>query len=130
MSVDRDGYVNGIDRSQEILLPKTVDEYIDRENPVRFMDAFVDSLDMDSFGFKHSEPCGVGRPPYNPADLLKLYIHGYLKHIRSSRLLEEACAMNLETIWLMKGLTPDFKTISDFRKDNIDSIKPVFKITR
>ncbi|MDG6995071.1 MAG: IS1182 family transposase [Nitrososphaerota archaeon] len=127
MSVDKHGYVKGIDRSQEILLPKTVDEYIDKENPVRFIDAFVGSLDMDSLDFEHSEPCGVGRPPYNPADLLKLYIDGYLKHIRSSRLLEEACATNLETIWLMKGLTPDFKTISDFRKENIDSIKPVFK---
>ncbi|MHB8566434.1 MAG: transposase [Nitrososphaerales archaeon] len=82
---------------------------------------------MYSLGFKHSEPNDVGRPPYNPADLLKLYAQGYLKHMRSSRVLEEACRINLETIWLMKKLAPDFKTIADFRKDNIDLIKNVFK---
>lgn len=67
-----DGYVRGIDRTQELLLPKTVDEYIDAENPVRFVDAFVDGLDMDYLGFKHSKPNDVGSPPYNPKDLLKL----------------------------------------------------------
>ena len=127
MSNDDNGYVRGIDRTQELLLPKTVDEYIDSENPVRFVDAFVDSLDMDHLGFKHSKPNDVGRPPYSPKDILKLYVHGYLKHMRSSRVLEEACNTNLETIWLMKGLAPDFKTISDFRKDNADTIKKVFK---
>jgi transposase len=124
---DADSYVKGIDRTQELILPKTVDEYIDKENPVRFIDSFVDTLDMNSLGFTHSETRDVGRHPYNPSDLLKLYIHGYMKRMRSSRVLEDACNTSLETIWLMKGLKPDFKTIADFRKDNVDRIKSVFK---
>jgi transposase len=122
-----DGYVKGMDRTQELILPKTVDQYIDKENPVRFIDGYVDTLPMDSLGFKHSKPNDVGRPPYDPRDLLKLYIHGYMKRMRSSRVLEDACKINLDTIWLIKGRTPDFKTIADFRKDNVDLIKSVFK---
>jgi transposase len=127
MSSNDDGYIKGIDRTQMLLLPKTADEYIDAENPVRFVDAFVDSLDISSLGFTHSKPNDIGRHPYNPRDLLKLYIHGYLKHMRSSRVLDEACKINLETIWLLKALTPDFKTIADFRKDNANCIKKVFR---
>lgn len=124
-------YVEGDDRRQAILLPDVLDEYVDENNPVRFIDAFVDSLDLKKLGFKHSEPSGgAGRPPYNPRDLLKMYVYGYLNQIRSSRKLERECNRNLELAWLMKKLAPDFKTISDFRKDNIDSIKPVFKIIR
>ena len=91
------------------------------------MDAFVDSLDLKELGFRHVEPEETGRPPYDPSDLLKLYVCGYLNQIRSSRKLERECQRNVEVMWLMKRLTPDFKTIADFRKDNIDCVKPVFK---
>ncbi|MGA3112057.1 MAG: transposase [Candidatus Bathyarchaeia archaeon] len=82
---------------------------------------------MEKLGFKHSIPAEVGRPPYNPSDLLKLYVYGYLNQVRSSRKLERECHRNLEVMWLMKKLAPDFKTIADFRKDNIDCVKGVFK---
>lgn len=121
-------YVAGETRDQSILFPDTLDEYITEENPVRFVDAFVDSLDLEKLGFKHAKlDGGAGRPPYDPSDLLKLYVYGYLNQIRSSRKLEKACVSNLEVMWLMKKLTPDFKTIADFRKENVDCIKPVFK---
>src|SRR5487761_915070 len=124
------GHVEGDDRKQRMLLPDMLDEYVTEDNPVRFIDAFVEKLDLQKLGFKHSTPSETGRPSYDPADLLKLYIYGYLNQIRSSRKLERECSRNLELIWLMKKLTPDFKTIADFRKNNVDSIKPVFKITR
>lgn len=120
-------YVEGMNRSQVILLPDTLDEYVSEENPVRFIDAFVDSLDLKELGFKHSEPCEEGRPPYDPGDMLKLYVYGYLNQVRSSRKLEMECHRNVEVMWLMKKLAPDFKTIADFRKCNVDCIKPVFK---
>jgi len=121
------GHVAGFSRNQGMLLPYTLEEYVDEENPVRFIDAFVDSLDLKRLGFRHSEPMEVGRPPYDPADLLKLYIYGYLNQVRTSRKLERECQRNMEVMWLIKRLTPDFKTIADFRKDNIDCIKKVFK---
>jgi len=111
----------------KILLPDILDDYIDQENPVRFIDAFVDSLNLEKLGFKHAIPCETGRPSYDPSDILKLYVYGYLNQIRSSRKLERECHRNLEVMWLMKKLAPDHKTIADFRKDNIDCIKPVFK---
>ena len=121
-------YVFGETRDQSILFPDTLDEYITEENPVRFIDAFVDSLDLEQLRFRHAKlDGGAGRPPYDPSDLLKLYIYGYLNQIRSSRRLEKACVSNLEVMWLMKKLAPDFKTMADFRKDNIECIKPVFK---
>jgi transposase len=120
-------HVDGVHRKQTILFPDTLDQYVDEENPVRFIDAFVDSLDLQKLGFKHSIPCDTGRPSYNPSDLLKLYIYGYLNQVRSSRKLERDCHRNVELMWLMKKLAPDFKTIADFRKDNVDCIKPVFK---
>ena len=121
------GHVGGSERRQRIFLPDMLDEYVTEDNPVRFIDTFVDKLDLKKLGFKHSVSSGTGRPSYDPADLLKLYIYGYLNQIRSSRKLERECSRNLELVWLMKKLKPDFKTISDFRKDNVDSIKPVFK---
>ncbi len=120
-------HVEGLNRNQTALFPETLEGYVDKENPVRFIDAFVDSLNLENLGFKHSIPAEVGRPPYNPSDLLKLYIYGYLNQIRSSRKLERECHRNLEVMWLMKKLTPDFKTIADFRKDNIHCVKDVFK---
>jgi len=120
-------YIKGTDREQVILFPEVIDDYIAEENPVRFIDAFVEGLNLKELGFKHAELNSTGRPPYNPSDLLKLYIYGYLNRVRSSRLLEKECKKNVEVMWLLKRLTPDFKTIADFRKDNRDAIKKVFK---
>ena len=120
-------HINGTHRDQTVLFPDKLDDYVDRENPVRFIDAFIDSLNLEKLGFKHSIPNEEGRPPYNPSDLLKLYVYGYLNQIRSSRKLERECHRNVEVMWLMKKLAPDHKTIADFRKDNVDCIKPVFK---
>ena len=120
-------HVDGVHRKQTILFPDTLDEYVDEANPVRFIDAFVDSLDLEKLGFKHSIPCETGRPSYDPSDLLKLYVYGYLNQVRSSRKLERECYRNVEVMWLMKKLAPDHKTIADFRKDNVGCIKPVFK---
>src|ERR1700690_956866 len=120
-------HVNGTYRDQTVLFPNTVDKYVEQENPVRFIDAFVDSLNLEKLGFKHSTPSETGRPSYDPSDILKLYVYGYLNQVRSSRKLEKECHRNVEVMWLMKKLTPDHKTIADFRKDNINCIKPVFK---
>jgi transposase len=122
-------YIQGRDRHQKILFPETLDEYIGEDNPVRFIDAFVEQLDLQKLGFQHSALNETGRPPYNPADLLKLYIYGYLNRylnrIRSSRNLEKEAGRNLELIWLIGKLQPDFKTIADFRKANLGAIKLV-----
>jgi transposase len=120
-------HVDGTHRNQAILFPDTLDRYVDPENPVRFIDAFIDSLNLEKLGFKHAIPCETGRPSYNPSDLLKLYVYGYLNQVRSSRKLERECYRNVEVMWLMKKLAPDHKTIADFRKDNVGCIKPVFK---
>jgi transposase len=120
-------YIQGADRRQVVLFPEKIDDYIQEDNPVQFIDAFVDSLDLKELGFKHAELNSMGRPPYNPADLLKLYIYGYLNRVRSSRWLEKECRRNIEVVWLLKKLAPDFKTIADFRKDNRDAIKKIFK---
>jgi len=102
------------------LFPEKVDDYIREENPVQFIDAFVDSLDLGSLGFKRAQPQETLMTP-------ELYLWGYLNRIRSSRCLEKESHRNLEVIWLLKKLTPDFKTIADFRKDNKDAIKKVCK---
>lgn len=120
-------HVTGNHRKQTVLFPDMLDDYVDKENPVRFIDAFVESLKMEKLCFKHSIPSETGRPSYDPSDLLKLYVYGYLNQIRSSRKLERECHRNVEVMWLMKKLAPDHKTIADFRKDNVDCIKPVFK---
>jgi len=118
-------YVEGIARNQLILFPESINDYIEGDNPVQFIDAFVDSLDLGELGFKYSLPEATGRPPYNPADMLKLYLYGYLNRVRSSRSLEKESHRNLELMWLLRKLTPDFKTIADFRKDNKKAIKRV-----
>ncbi len=118
-------YIEGVARSQLILFPESIDDYIEEDNPVRFIDAFVDSLDVEELGFKYSLPEATGRPPYNPADMLKLYLYGYLNRVRSSRSLEKETHRNIELMWLVQKLTPDFKTIADFRKDNKKAIKKV-----
>lgn len=120
-------YIQGFDRRQEILFPKMIDDYISDENPVRFIDAFIEIQDLKELGFKHSELKTTGRPPYNPSDLSKLYLYGYLNSLRSSRKLMKESSRNVEVMWLLNNLTPDFKTIADFRKDNPEAIKKLFK---
>jgi transposase/IS5 family transposase len=120
-------HISGHDRSQTLLFPEAVDDYVGPDNPVRFIDAFVDGLDLAAAGFVGVEPKATGRPGYAPADLLKLYIYGYLNRIRSSRRLEAETHRNIEVIWLLRHLKPDFKTIADFRHDNRAAFKPVFR---
>lgn len=86
--------------------------------PVRVIEVFVDGLDMAGLGFGRSVPASTGRPGYDPRDLLKLYVWGYFNEVRSSRRLERECRRNVEAMWLMRRLVPDFKTIADFRRDN------------
>lgn len=111
-------HVQGESRYQTTLLPESLDELIGSEHPVRVLDAFVEMLDVRGLDFGKAVPAATGRPPYDPADLLKLYLYGYLHQIRSSRRLERECRRNLEVMWLLNRLAPDFKTIADFRKDN------------
>ena len=120
-------HISGEDRSQLLLLPDAVDDYVGADNPVRFIDAFVDGLDLEAAGFERVQPKVTGRPGYHPRDLLKLYIYGYLNRIRSSRRLEAETHRNLEAIWLLRRLQPDFKTIADFRRDNRRAFRQVFR---
>ena len=120
-------YITGHDRSQLLLLPEAVDDYVGADNPVRFIDTFVDGLDLAAAGFGRVEPKVTGRPGYAPADLLKLYIYGYLNRVRSSRRLEAETHRNIEVIWLLRHLKPDFKTIADFRRDNRSAFRSVFR---
>jgi transposase len=115
----------GLDRSQTLLFPERLEDYIAAENPVRFLDAFVGSLDLHALGFAKARCANTGRPPYDPAVLLKLYLYGYLHRVRSSRLLEAEGQRNVEVLWLLGKLAPDFKTIADFRKDNLNPLKAV-----
>jgi transposase len=111
-------FVEGADRGQSTLLPECLDDWIDEENPVRAIDAFVDALDLRELGFDGVEPAATGRPSFHPSVLLKLYIYGYLNRVQSSRRLEREAGRNLELLWLLGRLVPDHKTIADFRKDN------------
>src|ERR1700712_3053302 len=120
-------HISGHDRSQTLLLPESLDEYVGPDNPVRFIDAFVDGLDLAAAGFIRVAFKVNGQPGYNPKDLLKLYIYGYLNRVRSSRRLEAETNRNLEVIWLLRHLKPDFKTIADFRRLNHKAFRPVFR---
>ena len=120
-------HILGHDRCQLLLLPEAVDDYVGADNPVRFIDAFVDGLDLAALGFIGTVPKATGRPGYAPADLLKLYIYGYLNRVRSSRRLETETHRNIEVIWLLRHLKPDFKTIADFRRDNRAAFRAVFR---
>jgi hypothetical protein len=97
--------------------------WVDKDNPVRVIDAFVDGLDLKKLGFETVDPLDIGRPGYHPSIPLKLYIYGYLYRVQSSRWLERECHRNLEVMWLLGRLAPDHKTIADFRKDNGAAIK-------
>jgi len=120
-------YIEGSDRYQPMLLPAAVDDYVSSASPVRAIDAFVDSLDLLALGFKTRNDSSEGRSSYHPGSLLKLYLWGYLKRTRSSRGLENACAENLQTIWLTGNLRPDHSTISDFRKNHTAALKGILR---
>ena len=111
-------FVEGQDRSQLILLPDCLDDYVGEDNPVRVVDAFIDELDLAVLGFAGVVPEVTGRPSYHPVTLLKIYLYGYLNRVQSSRRLEREAQRNIELMWLTGRLAPDFKTIADFRKDN------------
>ena len=120
-------HISGLERDQLLLLPEAVDDYVGSDNPVRFIDAFVEGLDLVEAGFARVQAEATGRPGYAPGDLLKLYIYGYLNRVRSSRRLEAECHRNIEVMWLLRTLKPDFKTIADFRADNRAAFKSVFR---
>jgi transposase len=118
-------FVEGEERTQGTLLPERLDDYVAEQNPVRVIDVFVDELDLADLGFASVHPATTGRPAYHPADVLKIYIYGYLNRIQSSRRLEREAQRNVELMWLTRRLTPDFKTIANFRKDNGKAIRNV-----
>lgn len=121
------GFIEGENRTQHTLFPDSLDNYIHEDNPVRVVDAFVDMLDLAHMGFNRTQPKETGRPGYSPTTLLKLYLYGYLNRIQSSRRLEREAHRNVELMWLLQRLTPDFKTIADFRRDNGTGIKNACK---
>jgi transposase len=121
-------FINGINRKQLPLFASSIDEAIAQDNEVRLIDLFVDSLKLEEYGFAF-DYVENGRPAYQPSDLLKLFIYGYLNRMRSSRTLEKECSRNIELMWLMNKLVPDHNTIANFRKDNQKGIRKVFQAT-
>src|SRR6202140_714056 len=111
-------HVAGQSRYQSSLFPEVPDDLVPQDHPVRVIDAFVDTLDLAVLGFSKVAAEATGRPPYRPGDLLKLYVYGYLNQVRSSRRLEREAVRNLEVLWLIRRLSPSFKTIADFRRDH------------
>lgn len=120
-------YKEGLDRNQQLLFPPSLDEYVDENNPVRAIDSYVDSIDLATLGVFTNNGGLEGQPAYHPALLLKIYLYGYLNSIRSSRKLEREIKRNVEMMWLCEGLTPGYKTIANFRKDNPKVLKQLFR---
>jgi transposase len=122
-------YKQGQDRNQQLLFPPSIDDYVDNDNSVRAIDAYVQILDINKLGFDNTRKSNRvdGQKAYSPKLLLKIYIYGYLNKVRSSRALEKECKRNIELMWLTQGLTPTYHTISDFRKNNPKALKQVFK---
>jgi len=118
-------FIEGVDRSQATLFPDRLEDWVNEDNPVRVIDAFVDALDLNGLGFVRATAAETGRPGYHPAVLLKLYVYGYLNRVQSSRRLEREAGRNVEVMWLTSRLVPDHKTIADFRKDNGSAIRKV-----
>jgi transposase len=118
-------YIEGVNRKRKIAFPEFIDDYITDNNPVRIIEAFVNSLNLKELGFM-SKDVNTGRPGYNPADMLKLFLYGYMNRVVSSRRLETEVARNIELIWLLRKLKPDYRTIAEFRKQNKKSIQKVF----
>ena len=121
-------FIRGEDREQKILLPESIEEYVEENGTVRVIDAFINNLDLQELGFSRSEPKETGRPPYDPKDVIKLYVYGYMNRIRSSRRLEAESKRNVEVMWLIRKLVPDHKTIANFRRDNHKALKNVFRL--
>jgi transposase len=115
----------GESREQPSLLPPRIEDYVGPDNPVRAIEGFVCALDLAKLGFRHADRGAeaMGQPPYDPADLLKLYLYGYINQVRSSRRLEREACRNLELIWLLKNLRPGYRTIANFRKENWKALK-------
>ena len=124
-------FLSGKPRDQLYLIPTSLEEVISSDNEARTLDAFVSMLDLKACGFQFPQGKGAkgGRPAYHPSVLLKLYLYGYMSRIRSSRALERECGRNIELMWLMEGLVPDHNTIVNFRKDNAEPIREVFRST-
>lgn len=120
-------YKEGLNRNQQLLFPPSLDEYVDEDNPVRAIDSYVDGIDLSAMGVFTSSGGSDGQPAYHPALLLKIYLYGYLNSIRSSRKLEREIKRNIEMMWLCTGLTPGYKTIANFRKDNPSVLKQLFR---
>ena len=118
-------FVEGEDRAQVTLLPECLDDFVVADNPVRVIDVFIDELDLTGLGFEGVAPADTGRPSYHPSVLLKIYVYGYLNRLQSSRRLERETQRNVELMWLIGRLAPDFKTIADFRKDSGEAIRRV-----
>src|ERR1700756_433609 len=117
-------YKSGQSRDQASFLPPCLEDYVGRDNPVRAIDAYADSLDLSGLGFGDvGSDGGAGQPPYDPADLLKLYLYGYLHQVRSSRRLEREARRNVELMWLLRGLAPGYRTIANLRKENAAGLK-------
>src|SRR3981081_573874 len=118
------GFKTGESREQGSLLPPRVEDYVGPDNPVRAIESFVCALNLAKLGFQHApRVMGAGQPPYDPADLLKLYLYGYINQVRSSRRLEREACRNLELIWLLKNLKPGYRTIANFRKENWKALR-------
>lgn len=118
-------FIEGAEREQRSLLPASLEDYVEQDNPVRVVDAFIDELDLGAIGFAGVTPAATGRPSYHPSTLLKMYLYGYLNRVQSSRRLEQEARRNVEVMWLTGRLAPDFKTIADFRKNNGAAIQSV-----
>jgi transposase len=118
-------FIDGEDRMQQTLLPNSLEDYVSEENPVRAIEVFIEELDLAALGFAGMTPAATGRPAYHPSTLLKIYLYGYLNRLQSSRRLEREAQRNIELMWLVGRLAPDFKTIADFRKDNGEAIRAV-----
>jgi transposase len=118
-------FIEGADRSQVTFLPECLDDWVEDDNPVHVIEAFVEALDLGTLGFDGVAPKATGRPSYHPSILLKLYVYGYLNRVQSSRRLEREAGRNVEVMWLLGRLVPDHKTIADFRKDNGAAIRKV-----
>ena len=120
-------FIEGVGRDQHTLFPEVLDDYIPADHPARFIDAYVEQLDLVAIGFERATAADTGRPGYDPADLLKLYIYGYLNGICSSRKLEREAQRNVELMWLVRRLSPDHKTIAEFRRKNNKGVRRLFR---
>jgi len=120
-------FIAGVGRDQHTLFPEVLDDYIPADHPVRFIDAYVDQLNLDALGFCRATAAATGRPGYDPGDLLKLYIYGYVNGVCSSRKLERETLRNVELMWLVHRLRPDHKTIAEFRRQNRKALRPLFR---